>query len=187
MRERIPKSKLTHYVGSCVNQTRQSASSAMPMARSLTFRASKYCYRRRLQAGRFEHVVGTTHNVSIERFVSVRGPGRTPKGGDGKGRSETETAAPAERECGCACVRMRSFKVVQSFIKLHFVGRLVLHSHITRGWLNGQSSGLRLHPRFKLYVNMSLHHSKDVTIIGSSITYVAGNLTNAVQGAKHFI
>jgi hypothetical protein len=28
---------------------------------------------------------------------------------------------------------------------------------------------------------MSLPHSKDVTIIGSSITYV-GNLTNAVQG-----
>jgi len=93
MREQIPKSKLTHYVGSCVNQMRQSMSSAMPMARSLTFRASKYCYRRRSQAGRFEHVVGTMHNVSIKRFVSVRGPRRTPKGGDGKGRSETETTS----------------------------------------------------------------------------------------------
>jgi hypothetical protein len=38
-------------------------------------------------------------------------------------------------------------------------------------------------------VYMSFHHSKDVTIIGSSVTYVAGNLTNiqnTAQGAKHF-
>jgi hypothetical protein len=34
---------------------------------------------------------------------------------------------------------------------------------------------------------MSFRHSKDVTIIGSSITYIAGNLTNTAQGAKHFI
>jgi hypothetical protein len=34
---------------------------------------------------------------------------------------------------------------------------------------------------------MSFNQSKDVTIIGSSVTYVAGNLINPAQGTKHFI